>query len=128
MHFDAKILDYPVVREASESAQKATRVYMPGDRIVVVGSKTAAINREVREGEREKKSAHALHNISFAALEASPVASRFLSFSGAFLPRLFVYCYLLLLLLSFSTIVYDHLRVQDRCVRNGTELIAFIEM
>lgn len=91
---------------------------MPGDRIVVVGSKTAAINREVREREREKKGAHALHNISFAALEASPVASRFLSFFGAFLPRLFV-AISSFYFSSFSTIVYNHLRVQDRSVRNG---------
>lgn len=44
MHFDVRILDYPVAREASESAQKATRVCTLGGRIVVVGSETAAIN------------------------------------------------------------------------------------
>lgn len=127
MHFDAKILDYPVVREASESAQKATRVYMPGDRIVVVGSKTAAINREVRERKKEKKKgAHALHNISFAAFEASPVASRFLSFFGAFLPRLFV---------SISSFYFRPFPpfctitcVYKTVLRNGTKLIALIEI
>ncbi|EFN74372.1 hypothetical protein EAG_03332 [Camponotus floridanus] len=36
MHFDVRILDYPVAREASESAQKATRVCTLGGRIVVV--------------------------------------------------------------------------------------------
>jgi len=36
MHFIANILVYPVVREASESAQKATRVC---DRTVVVEAK-----------------------------------------------------------------------------------------